>query len=181
MVSMYMIDTNSMGIPGIYEIQKKRSFPLPSYDLDVPNRVRVTIYGKVLNKNYTKLLHSNRDMDLRTAFLLDQIQKQRTITKEDYKMLKKNGLADGRYPHLFVSYRVAEAFGDKAAYVRNKGLDEKVVKELIAEALKHGPLRRLDIYKKYKKLSNLLQDMRQEGIIDVSGNGVYSKWCLKDA
>lgn len=195
MVSMYMIDTNSMGIPGIYEIQKKRSFPLPSYDLDVPNRVRVTIYGKVLNKNYTKLLHSNRDMDLRTAFLLDQIQKQRTITKEDYKMLKKNGLADGRYPHLFVSYRVAEAFGDKAAYVRNKGLDEKVVKELIAEALKHGPLRRLDIFeavkhafpevwtkdKKYKKLSNLLQDMRQEGIIDVSGNGVYSKWCLKDA
>ena len=150
MVSMYMIDTNSMGIPGIYEIQKKRSFPLPSYDLDVPNRVRVTIYGKVLNKNYTKLLHSNRDMDLRTAFLLDQIQKQRTITKEDYKMLKKNGLADGRYPHLFVSYRVAEAFGDKAAYVRNKGLDEKVVKELIAEALKHGPLRRLDIFEAVK-------------------------------
>ena len=69
------------------------------------------------------------------------------------------------------------------------------MKELIAEALKHGPLRRLDIFeavkhafpevwtkdKKYKKLSNLLQDMRQEGIIDVSGNGVYSKWCLKDA
>ena len=89
-------------------------------------------------------------MDLRTAFLLDQIQKQRTITKEDYKMLKKNGLADGRYPHLFVSYRVAEAFGDKAAYVRNKGLDEKVVKELIAEALKHGPLRRLDIFEAVK-------------------------------
>lgn len=42
MKNMYMIDTNSMGIPIIYNIQKARGFPLPSYDLDVVNRVRVT-------------------------------------------------------------------------------------------------------------------------------------------
>lgn len=102
MVSMRMIDPDTMGIPGIYEIQKKRCFPLPSYDLDVPDRVRVTIYGRVLSKNYTHILHSNRDMDLRTVFLLDQIQKQKTINREDCKMLKKKGLAGGRYPHLFI-------------------------------------------------------------------------------
>lgn len=45
MVNMYMIDTNSMGIPMIYNIQKERCFPLPSYDLDIANRVSVTVYG----------------------------------------------------------------------------------------------------------------------------------------
>lgn len=48
MVNMYMIDTNSMGIPMIFNIQKARCFPLPSYDLDVMNRVSVTVYGKCL-------------------------------------------------------------------------------------------------------------------------------------
>ena len=118
MVNMYMIDTNSMGIPMIYNIQKVRCFPLPSYDLDVVNRVSVTIHGKVLDKNYTQLLHSKGDMDLKTVFPLDQVQKRKTISKEDYKALKKSGLVEGRYPALYVSYKIAEAVGDKAGYVR---------------------------------------------------------------
>jgi len=126
MVNMYMIDTNSMGIPMIYNIQKVRCFPLPSYDLDVVNRVSVTIHGKVLDKNYTQLLHSKGDMDLKTVFLLDQVQKRKTISKEDYKALKKSELVEGRYPALYVSYKIAEAVGDKAGYhvakaVRNVG------------------------------------------------------------
>ena len=56
-----------MGIPMIYNIQKARCFPLPSYDLDVVNRVSVPVYGKVLDKNYTRLLHSNGDLDLKTV------------------------------------------------------------------------------------------------------------------
>ena len=78
---MYLIGTNSMGIPMIYNIQKARCFPLPSYDLDVLNRVSVTVYGKVLDKNYTQLLHSKGELDLKTVFLLDQVQKRRTINE----------------------------------------------------------------------------------------------------
>lgn len=190
MVNMYMIDTNSMGIPMIYNIQKKRCFPLPSYDLEIPNRVSVTVYGKVLDKNYTRLLHSNNNMDLRAVFLLDQVQKRKTVTKEDYRLLKKSGLVEGRYPVLFVSYKIAEAVGDKAGYVRNKGLDEKIMKELIISALNNGPLKKADIYeavkyafpdvlteeKKYKKLSNLLQKMKKEALVDVHGNAAHALW-----
>lgn len=192
MVNMYMIDTNAMGIPMIYNIQKARCFPLPSYDLDVANRVSVTIYGKVLDKNYTRLLHAKGDLDLKTVFLLDQVQKRNTIAKDDYKMLKKHGLVEGRYPALYVSYKIAEAVGDKAGYVRNKGLDEKICKELIISALKNGPLKKAEIYeavkhalpeilseeKKYKKLSNLLQKMKKEGSVDVSGQAAHAKWFL---
>ena len=192
MVNMYMIDTNSMGIPMIYNIQKARCFPLPTYDMDVVNRVSVTVYGKVLDKNYTRLLHSNGNLDLKTVFLLDQVQKRKTISKEDYKSLRKSGLVEGRYPALYVSYKIAEAVGDKASYVRNKGLDEKIMKELIISALKNGSLKKADIYeavkhafpdvlteeKQYKKLSNLLQKMKKEEIVDVRGSAVHAEWFL---
>lgn len=34
MVNLYMIDTNSMGIPMMYQIQRDKCFPLPTYDLN---------------------------------------------------------------------------------------------------------------------------------------------------
>lgn len=123
---------------------------------------------------------------------VDQVQKGQTISKEDYKILKKNGLVEGRYPTLYVSYEIAEAVGDKAGYIRNKGLDEKICKELIISALENSSLKKADIFKavehalpevlsddqKYKKLSNLLQKMKKEGTIDVNGVASHSEWFL---
>ena len=107
MVNLYMIDTNSMGIPMMYQIQRDKCFPLPTYDLNTINRVTVTVYGKILDKNYTQLLYSNEDLDMRTVFLLDKVQKQEVVSKESFKDLKKKGLVEGRYPNVFVSFKVA--------------------------------------------------------------------------
>lgn len=54
----------------MYQIQKEKCFPLATYDLSDLNRVKVTLYGKVLDKNYTQLLHANADLDLSTVFYL---------------------------------------------------------------------------------------------------------------
>lgn len=192
MVNMYMIDTNSMGIPMIYEIQKGKCFPLPTFDLDTPNRVVVTVYGKVLDPNYTRLLHANDDLDLRTVFLLDQVQKKKTISKEDFSQLKSRNLVEGRYPNIFVSYKVAKVVGDKANYVRQKGLDEEVCMHFILSTLKLGPAKKSDLLavlkdvlpdvltdqQKSRKLSNLLQKMKKNGIIDVRGIAINSEWYL---
>ncbi len=51
MVNLYMIDTNAMGIPMMYQIQREKCFPLPTYDLKESNRVKVTLYGKILDRN----------------------------------------------------------------------------------------------------------------------------------
>lgn len=192
MVNMYMIDTNSMGIPMIYEIQKDKCFPLPTFDLETPNRVIVTVYGKVMDSNYTQLLHANGDLDLRTVFLLDQVQKKKTISKEDFSQLKSRNLVEGRYPNIFVSYKVAKAVGNKATYVRQKGLDEEVCMQLILSTLKLGPAKKSDLFavlkdalpdvlteeQKSKKLSNLLQKMKRARIIDVKGIAANSEWNL---
>ena len=129
MVNLYMIDTNSMGIPMMYQIQRDKCFPLPTYDLNTINRVRVIVYGKILDKNYTQLLHSNGELDIQTVFLLDKVQKGQTISKESFKKLKRQGLVEGRYPNLFVSFKVANSVGQKANYIRNKGLEDDICKQ----------------------------------------------------
>ena len=129
MVNLYMIDTNSMGIPMMYQIQRDKCFPLPTYDLETLNRVKVTVFGKIIDKNYTQLLYSNGDLDIQTVFLLDKVQKKETISKENFRILKRQGLIEGRYPNLFVSFKVADIVGQKADYIRNKGLDDDICKQ----------------------------------------------------
>jgi ATP-dependent DNA helicase RecG len=195
MVNLYMIDTNSMGIPMMYQIQRDKCFPLPTYDLDTANRVKVTVYGKILDKNYTQLLYSNEDLDMRTAFLLDKVQKNELISRENFKELKKKGFVEGRYPNIFVSFKIADIVGQKAEYVRNKGLDDDICKQLIIKALgsigsaskqelmevlKKALPEVLSEEQKSKKVSNLLQAMKKDGIISVVGSNRYAKWILVD-
>lgn len=194
MVNLYMIDTNSMGIPMMYQIQRDKCFPLPTYDLNIINRVKVTVYGKILDKNYTQLLYTNGDLDMRTVFLLDQVQKHEVVSKESFKQLKKQGLVEGRYPNIFVSFKVADIVGQKAVYVRNKGLNDDICKQLIIKALESmGEASKQELMEvlekalpevlsdeqKSKKVSNLLQAMKKEGLVLAEGKNRYAKWSLK--
>ncbi len=193
MVNLYMIDTNSMGIPMMYQIQRDKCFPLPTYDLDSINRVKVIVYGKILDKNYTQLLYSDADLNMKTVFWLDKVQKQEVISKESFKILKKQGLVEGRYPNIFVSFKVADIVGQKAEYVRNKGLDDDICKQLIIKALEPmGEASKQELMdvlekalpdvlskeQKSKKVSNLLQAMKREGLIVIKGKNKYAKWRL---
>lgn len=193
MVNLYMIDTNSMGIPMMYQIQRDKCFPLPTYDLNTINRVKVTVYGKILDKNYTQLLYSDTNLNMRTVFLLDQVQKHEVISKESFKNLKKRGLVEGRYPNIFVSFKVADIVGQKAEYVRNKGLDDDICKQLIIKALESmGEASKQELMEvlekalpevlsdeqKSKKMSNLLQAMKKEGLVVVKGKNRYAKWSI---
>lgn len=195
MVNLYMIDSNAMGIPTIFQIQQGKFFPLPSYDLSVPNRVQVTVYGKILDKNYTQLLSYDRTLNIRTVFLLDKVQKKQEITRDQYQSLKKLGLVEGRYPNIYVSYSVAEAVGQKTEYIRNSGLEDEKCKEFILKALKKsGELKNTELMpiiedilpnilsdaQKRKKLSNLLQAMKnKDGTIDSRGKTSNTVWFLR--
>lgn len=193
MVNLYMIDTNAMGIPRMYEIQRRRCFPLPSYDLSDPTRVRVTIFGSILDPNYTRLLHAEEALDLRTVFLLDKIQKGEPIAKEDAARLRENNLVEGRYPKLYVSRKIAALVGQEPRYVQNRGLDVRVCRELILNALKTceaftkqellevlAPALPaiLDKEQKRRKVENLLQRMKREGLIEKVGQTRNAQWVL---
>lgn len=131
---------------------------------------------------------------MRTVFLLDQVQKHEVVSKESFKQLKRQGLVEGRYPNIFVSYKVADIVGQKAAYVRNKGLDDDICKQLIMKALesmeKASKQELMEVLEKAlpevlsaeqksKKVSNLLQAMKKEGLVVAEGKNRYAKWSLK--
>lgn len=193
MVNLYMIDTNAIGIPRMFKIQRDRCFPLPSYDLSDPTRVRVTIYGRVLDPNYTRLLHAEEALDIQTVFLLDKIQKGEHISKEDAARLKAAKLIEGRYPRLFVSYKIATLVGEQVEYVRNKGLENRTCQELIVNALKTcGELNKqklikivspalpaiLDAEQKRRKMESLLKQLKGKGIIQKVGGTRNARWKL---
>lgn len=193
MVNLYMIDTISMGIPKMFNVQREKCFPLPTYDLSDVNRVKVTLYGRILDKNYTQLLHANGDLDLRTVFLLDKVQKRENISREDFLALKKEKLVEGRYPNIYVSYKVANIVGTKTEYIKNQGFGEDVYQQMIVNVLRsvgrasvrelvaalEGSLPvSLNARQRSRKISNMLNRMKELGIVDTSGKGVGAVWFL---
>lgn len=192
MVQLDMIDTVAMGIPKIYQLQRRRYFPLPTYDLSDPNRVSVTIYGRAIDESYSRLLYALPELELDTVYLLDKVQKRQVITQDQAVFLHDRGLIEGRYPHIRIAANVATEVGGEVGYVRSKGLNDNACKSLILQMLRDtGPTSRVKIIgllddllpaemtknQKARKVSNLLAQMKNEdGTVDVDGTGKTARW-----
>lgn len=189
-----MMDRNAIGIRNVFDIQRNRLLPMPTYDLRKPARVSVTLYGTVLNEDYSRLLAGNRNLDLVTVLLLDLVQKGLPVTKEQSRLLHERKLVRGRYPKLTISAEVAAATGAHGEYVRAKGLDNSVFKELILELLRVRPCSRAEIIaeldhalpadltpkQKGDHVSYLLQSLRKAGRITNAGSTSAAEWRIVD-
>ncbi len=85
MVNIGMIESVGSGIKRMFVIQKQRYFPLPDYSL--ADNVELTIYGNIIDREYTNKLIEKPEIDLGTVFILDKIQKNYPITENDYKYM----------------------------------------------------------------------------------------------
>ncbi len=85
MVNIGMIESVGSGIKRMFVIQKQRYFPLPDYTL--ADNVELTIYGNIIDREYTNKLIEKPEIDLGTVFILDKIQKNYPITENDYKYM----------------------------------------------------------------------------------------------
>ena len=164
MVNLNMIDTAGMGIRRSFEKLRERFFPMPDYDLSEENRVKVTIYGKILDEQYSKLLLENTDLTLTEVMLLDRVQKNIIITKEQSDLLRKNKLIEGRYPNIYVSKSISEIVDDKISYINNSGFDDKYYKDLVLKYIDDfGSITKADLDKLLmSKLPNSLDDVQKK-------------------
>ena len=197
MVKFNMIDTQSMGIRKVFRIQQEKFFPLPDYDLSIYNQVGVTVYGKVIDENYSRVLFDNPDMDMETVFLIDRIQKHKPISQAAAKHLRKIGIIEGKMPNIYVSAKIAESIDDKAQYIKNKGFDDDAYCKWIISYLqtyKKGKKQdfiklledklpdSLDKKHKESKVKYLLQKMKLEQIITTDDkNKRIANWVLVDS
>ena len=191
MAQLDMIDTIAMGIPKIFKMQRDRYFPLPTYDLDDPNRVVVSIYGKSINESYSRLLYARPDLELGVVYLLDKVQKGEEVSAEQAARLHEMGLVEGRWPHLTIASDIAVRTDGRAEYVRSKGLNDEACRQLILQMLRDtGPAKRGEILamlgdlfparltkaQKARKVSNLLADMKRDGAIVNERVGKGATW-----
>ena len=112
--------------------------------------------------------------------LLDHVQRDKPISDEAFKQLRRQHLIEGRKPHLFVSKHIAQRTDKKVEYSMHKGLDSKSCERLLVDSLKdHGVLTRgeidkllwnvisdqLDDTQKKTRIGNILRKIRNDGII----------------
>lgn len=193
MVELNLIDTQGGGIKRMFETQRRRSFPLPDYDLAEVGQVAVSITGRILDERYTRLLMERADLDLGQVMLLDRVQKGQAIGREEHRGLKAAGLVEGRYPNLIVAGAVAKATGDAGRHIRERGFDKQYYLDLtLALVREHGPVTRKDVdqllvpklpdrlteQQKLRKVNNLLQELRRAGRIENRGPRAKPEWVL---
>jgi len=192
MFNLKMVDTVGGGIRKMFNYQRERFFPMPEYDLS-RGKVKVTVIGKVLDLDFTRVLARNPKLSLDQIIALDKVQKRKKLADEEIKDLKDFGLIEGRKPNYIISAKITASVSSeelKAQYIKHRGLDDEHYKKLIVEYLKKfGKSPRKNIEKflwdklpdiltetqKKNKVTNLLSALRIEGTIK---NIDYSGWTL---
>lgn len=194
MVNFNMIDTVGSGIRRVFNNQKSRFFPMSDYDLSESNSVKVTLYGKIIDENYTRILFEKTDLSIDKVILLDRVQKGYNISKEQSDYLKKDKLIEGRFPRIYISSNIAQIVDDKVNYIDNKGLDNAYYRDYIVNYLKEfkkATRQEINqfIYPKLpstfseedrnKRVKYLLTTLRKQNIIVNNGSDTKPIWVLK--
>lgn len=192
MFNLKMVDTAGGGIRKLFLFQKARFFPMPDYDLS-DNRVKVTLTGKVLDMDYSRLLASNGDLTLQEIMALDKAQKRQPLNNDEEKLLKAKSLIEGRKPNFYIAKTIAQKTGQKASYSKNKAFEKQYYLDFLCKAIgEHGSLTRKDIdellwnklpdwmddKKRKNRVTNLISECRQSGKIINQGTDAQSKWIL---
>lgn len=151
------------------------------------------MYGGVVDTEYTRLLLSGTDLPLPDVLALDRVQKHMEIPAAAANRLRRQGLIEGRKPHLRVTPVVAAATDTKADFIRAHSQDDVFYQRLVEQYLKtFGVATRSDFNnllvsklgedlsdgEKQHKIDNLLTSMRRDGVIVNTGSRRYSQWRL---
>ncbi len=191
MTELNMIDTMGYGIYKMHMGQAKRFFPLPDYDLSNPNSVLISIHGGIVDLAYTRLLIQKSDLTIMEITALDRVQKKIPLSDEQFKMLKKAKLIEGRKPNIHVSEKVVKIIGSKTDYIKTRSQSDDFYAKLIFDYLvKFKTASRedidkllmdkisdvLDIDQKNHKIANLLTKLRRNGKIVNTGSKKKPVW-----
>lgn len=186
-----MIDTIDSEIRRIYDIQKKKYY----YDLSEDNRVKVTLYGKIIDENYSKILFEKTNLDIQEVMLLDRVQKGYSITKEQSDYLRRENLIEGRYPNIYISSNIAKITNQEKQYIEITGLDNKYYKDYILTYIKKfGKATReeinnliypklpinLDEKQKNNRVRTILTSLKNENRIKNIGSDAKPYWIINE-
>lgn len=194
MTNLNMVETAGGGIYKLFQIQRKKFFPLPDYELTADS-VKVTIIGKVLDLDFARQLAKNPDLSLIEILALDKVSKHKPLLDEEVKLLRDKKLIEGRKPNFIIAKEVLQTAGMKAEYTKNKGMNNQYYRDLVITALKqHTTLTRKDVNdllfdklpdymnekQKNYKIGNLLGQLRHQKLIENTSSDRKPVWKLRE-
>ncbi|MFC1759474.1 transcriptional regulator, partial [Planctomycetota bacterium] len=109
----------------------------------------------------------------------------------EFKSLKKQKLIEGRRPNLRVSEEIARTTDTLDDYLNKRGIDKNYCKKMVVELVEaKGNAVRADIDRllvgklsdaltddqKSNFITNLLQEMRRDEILEPEGYGRWARW-----
>ena len=139
----------------------------------------------------------NTDLSLVEVMLLDRVQKNVVITKEQSDLLRKYKLVEGRYPNIYVSKGISEIVDDKVAYTKKSGFNDQYYKDFVLKYINNfGSITKKDLdallmdklpdnlsnAQKERKIKYLVSDVlhRKEKILENIGTTRYPIWTLRN-
>ena len=159
MFNLKMVDTIGSGIRRMFTCQRKRFFPMPEYDFS-GSKVKVTITGKVLDLNYARMLAQYPELRLEEIVMLDKVQKRKPLMDQELKLLREQGLVEGKKLNSIISAKVAQTTDQIAAYTKYKAFSNRYYLDLVIKAIKlHQSLNRKEVD---ELLLNKLPDLLTE-------------------
>jgi len=185
MVNLNMIDTIGSGIKRIFTTQRERFFPLPTYDISDENHTEVTIYGELINENYSRLLFKHPELSLDDVILLDKVQKKQLISETEIQHLRDLKLVLGEDSSLFITediYTDASFSSCKKLILNYLKINGTATREdinnLIIPLLNENETEE----KKQKRVANIISKLAytDKQIENVSKSVRYPVWKLSD-
>ena len=109
MMNLNLVETAGGGIRKLFEIQKKKFFPLPEYELSA-DKVKVTFTVKIINMDLARKVAKNPDISFDELFAVDKVAKGKHISETELELLK-----NGSY--IMASAEVSPEINGEPTYV----------------------------------------------------------------
>ncbi|MDR3137396.1 MAG: putative DNA binding domain-containing protein [Tannerellaceae bacterium] len=184
MVNLNMIDTIGSGIRKMFNIQRERFFPMPTYDISDKDHTEVTIHGELINENYSRILFKHPELSLEEVIVLDKVQKKIPVSERETAHLLELKLVIDVASNLFITESYQNAtFNDYKKLIldflkiNGTATREDINNLIIPLFIEDDP-----IEKKQKKVSNILSKLAyaDKKIENISKSVRYPVWKLSN-
>ena len=193
-----LIERSGQGLNLMVETAIRQSKPLPDFSGSAAHEVRLTLEGTVQDAAFVRFLERVGEARLRSFsthdfLILDALRREKPLT--DFQCARLPVLIEagaveshghGRGVRHMLSRNLYAAIGKRGAYTRKRGLDHETNKELLFKHIREndldgsplGDLRQVLPALSGKQVQNLLQQLRDEGRVQLIGARRWARWYM---
>ena len=191
-----LIERSGQGLNLMVETAIRQSKPLPDFTGSAAHEVRLTLEGTVQDPAFVKFLERIGEEQLRSFtthdfITLDALRRELplgSLQRSRLPGLIEAGAVEsqgrGHNSRYLLSRGLYAALGKKGVYTRKRGLDHHTNKELLCKHIRENDgegspleeLRQVLPALSGKQIQVLLQQLREEGRVRVSGTRRWARW-----